>query len=99
DDKQEILGRYLHILEYSILAYLLVRTLIWNGPVNLYLLLTGFFTSTLYALSDEYHQMFVSGRRFETGDLMLDTLGSGIGLITFVSLARKIKLPDNQTDK
>ncbi len=86
DDKQEILGRYLHILEYAILAYLLVRALIWNGPINLYLLLTGFFTSTLYALSDEYHQMFVAGRRFETGDILLDALGVGMGILLFILL-------------
>jgi VanZ family protein len=99
DDKQEILGRYLHVAEYAILSLLLARTLVWKEPLNLVLLLAALAISVLFALGDEYHQVFVPGRRFETGDLMLDALGSGIGLLTFIPLARKNKLTDNQPDK
>ncbi|MDD2375972.1 MAG: VanZ family protein [Clostridia bacterium] len=40
----------------------------------------------LYALSDEIHQLFVSGRAFEIIDLVLDFIGSlvGLGLVKFV---------------
>lgn len=86
DEKQEVLGRYLHVLEYAILSFLLTRTLIWKSPLNLVLLLTTFFISALYALSDEYHQMFIPGRRFETGDILLDILGAGGGILFFILL-------------
>lgn len=35
---------------------------------------------TLYALSDETHQLFVSGRAFELIDLALDFVGSLVGI-------------------
>jgi len=99
DDKQEILGRYLHVAEYAILSLLLARALVWKDPLNLVLLLAALAISVLFALSDEYHQVFVPSRRFETGDLILDALGSGIGLLTFIFLARKNRLADIQPDK
>jgi len=89
DDQREVLGRYLHTAEYAVLAILLARTLIWKDRPNLVLLLAAFFLSVLYALSDEYHQMFVPGRRFETGDLLLDGLGSGLGILIFLLLYRR----------
>ncbi|NLN83344.1 MAG: VanZ family protein [Firmicutes bacterium] len=36
--------------------------------------------SSLYALSDEIHQIFVPGRAFEFSDLVLDIAGVGLGL-------------------
>lgn len=43
----------------------------------------------LYALSDEVHQLFVSGRAFELIDLTLDFIGSLIG-ICLVKLGRSL---------
>lgn len=44
---------------------------------------------SLYALSDEIHQLFVSGRAFELIDLTLDFIGSLIG-ICLVKLGRSL---------
>lgn len=89
DDEREVLGRYLHAAEYAFLALLLARTLIWKDAPNLILLLAAFSLSILYALSDEYHQLFVSGRRFETGDILLDTLGAVLGILVFLLLSSR----------
>lgn len=83
------MGRYLHAAEYAFLALLLARTLIWKDAPNLILLLAAFSLSILYALSDEYHQLFVSGRRFETGDILLDTLGAVLGILVFLLLSSR----------
>lgn len=37
--------------------------------------------SFLYACTDEFHQMFVSGRASEWLDVMIDTVGAIIGVI------------------
>ncbi len=89
DDKQEVLGRYLHVAEYAILSLLLVRALVWKKPLTLLMLLAVLSISLLFALSDEYHQVFVPGRRFETGDLILDVLGAGLGILFFLLLYRR----------
>ena len=87
DDEREVLGRYLHAAEYAVLAFLLARTLIWKDRPSLVLLLAAFFLSVLYALSDEYHQLFVPGRRFETGDILLDILGAILGILFFIQIS------------
>ncbi len=40
----------------------------------------------IYSVSDEVHQIFVPGRAFMIGDILLDTVGSLSGLIVFVYL-------------
>ena len=35
--------------------------------------------SSLYGVSDEYHQLFVPGRTFEVLDMIADTIGSVVG--------------------
>ena len=35
--------------------------------------------SSLYGVSDEYHQLFVPGRSFEVLDMIADTIGSVVG--------------------
>jgi VanZ family protein len=35
--------------------------------------------STLYGVSDEYHQLFVPGRTFDVFDIVADAIGSTVG--------------------
>ena len=44
----------------------------------------------VYALSDEIHQAFVPGRAFQVGDIFVDTVGSFIGIATFVFIVTMI---------
>lgn len=44
----------------------------------------------VYALSDETHQAFVPGRAFQTGDILVDTVGSFIGVITFIFIVTMV---------
>jgi VanZ family protein len=84
----ELIGSILHFFEYSLLAFLLARALVWRGTVTLQLLWTAFVLSAFYALSDEIHQVFVPGRTFQLLDLGLDFTGSLAGLWLYV-LVRK----------
>ena len=45
----------------------------------------------LYALSDEIHQLFVSGRAFELIDLTLDFVGSLVGICLVIFVERMFK--------
>lgn len=65
----------LGILAYSSFKYRNIRVVVYS-----------LLFCALYALSDEVHQLFVSGRAFEIIDLVFDFTGSlvGIGLFKLV---------------
>jgi VanZ family protein len=74
--------KMLHAGVYGVLAALWVRAFnslkTWSGRKRL-LLLTGVALSTLYGLSDEWHQSFVPARTADVFDLLADFVGSVIG--------------------
>jgi len=50
--------------------------------------------SSGYALLDELHQMFVPGRTFQIGDILVDCLGAALGILIMrliLHLAKRIK--------
>lgn len=70
-----------HLLEYAILAWLLLRA--WratgNRATRLYLYSLGM--ALLYALSDEYHQSFIPHRSPSPLDVSIDALGASSALV------------------
>lgn len=50
-----------------------VRDVSWRAVVVAILI------STLYGVSDEYHQLFVPGRSFDVFDMLADLIGSVVG--------------------
>ena len=69
-----------HIAAYAGLAVLTVRALAkglrnvtWGAALGAIII------STLYGVSDEYHQLFVPGRTFESLDIAADAIGSVVG--------------------
>ena len=49
----------------------------------------------IYACTDEFHQLFVMGRSCEIRDVLIDTLGSFVGILIYY----KIKLYINKRQK
>ena len=79
-----------HAFEYAVLSILLVFSLKSSGvkPNKTYLI--AIICCLLYAISDEVHQLFVSGRSAEIGDVIIDTGGAAIGII-LLEIATLIK--------
>lgn len=71
----------LHIIEYGVLAILLFYAI--NNYKN------SLFLSFFYALSDEFHQMFVVGRTATIRDTLFDFVGIILGLL-IVNILLKI---------
>ncbi len=78
-----------HWCMYFGLAFLVVRVFRLAGWKLRLLLVAWVAISALGAL-DELHQLFIPGRDCEFGDWVMDTLGSGCGLLvgTFVTRMR-----------
>lgn len=71
-----ILRKVAHFTEYSILAlFLLLATYTFTNK-RLYLFGIPFCLSFLYALSDEYHQSFISERIPQAKDIIVDSCGA-----------------------
>lgn len=71
-----------HVTEFAVLAVVIHRAWTQGGirpasPVLAWLL------SVAYALSDEYHQVYVPGRHGNPWDVAVDAFGAVIGLALF----------------
>lgn len=88
------LRKCMHLAIYFVLTILLVIAfnVSVKNKINIYI--ASFLFSTIYAISDEYHQAFVSGRFSSVKDLIIDMQGSLIGLFICIMISlifRKIK--------
>lgn len=63
-----------HVSEYALLTYTLYYGFKHTGTQ--YPILSTLLISFLYACSDEFHQLFISGRSGQWLDVLIDTCGS-----------------------
>jgi VanZ family protein len=90
------LGRKLtHLTEYCILTLLLYRSISPASPLRWRPCLAYFSVglASLYAIGDEYHQLFVPGRRAALLDWGIDLVGAGVA-----ALVVYICFPDFSTE-
>jgi VanZ family protein len=75
-----VLRKIAHTAEYALLGALLYRA-VRHAPA-------AFFVATVYAVTDEFHQTFVSGRHGSPVDWLIDTAGAAIGVAIAVRIWR-----------
>lgn len=73
-----IVRKCAHVSEFFILGILVIN-LISKYNVK-YSYLISFIVCVLYASSDEFHQLFVSGRSGQVTDVLIDLIGVVLGL-------------------
>lgn len=78
---KEDLGHFGHILEFALLGFTALRAIVWQQDLSSKLILVSAALSVVYAISDEFHQLFVPGRAFQVQDLLFDGLGILVGFI------------------
>jgi VanZ family protein len=83
-----IIRKLTHLTVFAILAVLFFKSI---RRVRFRYLLTWLFTS-LYALSDEWHQSFVPGRESSYKDVLLDSFGALL-ILSFIYFLKKRKKP------
>jgi len=80
-----------HLVEFGILSYLTARAFRFSGIRYLagrYGWITMIF-GLLYAISDEFHQLFVKGRYASVYDVVADFIGVLLGALLFANLLRR----------
>jgi VanZ family protein len=76
-----ILRKGAHVTEYAILGLLLLRAVGREGP--------AFLVGVAYAITDEVHQHFVSGRHASPIDVAIDSAGVLLGIAVARSQFRR----------
>jgi VanZ family protein len=81
-----IVRKTAHFIEYAILAATWVMHFItWKKGFRIAVGLSILITS-VYAATDEFHQIFVAGRSGQISDVLLDSCGAVVGAFLFLSL-------------
>ena len=80
-----------HFIEYAILGIFLSGTLAGSMKNRQTELVVSWMTGTIYAASDEFHQLFVAGRSGQILDVMLDSTGVLAGVFLAVILTALLR--------
>lgn len=86
--------KLLHLCVYGILGALFCRALNTTGPLSANkwrLIVCTVVLTTLYGLSDEWHQSFVPGRDASAGDLLADFAGALVGSAVGLALLLRFR--------
>lgn len=83
-DNQETLDKYEEPVRKSahFCIYLVLGLLVLNcfNIINKNTIIYSIIICLLYSISDEIHQMFINGRSGEIRDVIIDTVGSTLGI-------------------
>jgi VanZ family protein len=81
-----------HLAEYAILAILLWRAVRRGTNLRVKMstmFIAAWFMCGVFAVSDEFHQSFVTSRTASPHDVFVDIIGATIGLVSYLVLSRR----------
>lgn len=86
------IDKVFHLVEFTVLGVLLARALSYSLrrilPTSTWIV--AFAVAVLFGVSDEWHQSFVIGRHSSISDLIVDIIGSALGVgIVFLRVKRR----------
>ena len=81
-----ILRKGAHFSVYFFLGIFIFRALKVDWPFSLQTALIALVLSSIYAISDEVHQLFIPGRSGEVRDVLIDSLGALVGISFYMFL-------------
>ena len=84
-----IVRKSAHFFIYLILGLLVASLLKEYSLVNKRMMIYSFLICFLYAISDEIHQLFVNGRSGEIRDILIDSMGSLVGIVIYYLIRRR----------
>lgn len=91
-----IVRKLAHFFLYLVLGILVINALRFYKVKNIILL--SIMICMTYACSDEIHQLFVAGRIGDVKDVLIDTVGSIIGISIFKLIKGSVLSGNNKTN-
>ncbi|MBZ5200625.1 VanZ family protein [Planomicrobium chinense] len=83
DQFEHIVRKNAHFFIYLILGVLVIHALRESGVQSFRRICLAVGICVLYAMSDEFHQLFIAGRSGEVRDVMIDSSGAFVGIIFY----------------
>jgi VanZ family protein len=87
-DLDLVLRKLAHMVVFGLLAAACLRGLTFHGVTGRIAVVAAAGMATAYAISDEFHQTFVTGRSGSPIDVAIDMVGIGIGLAVLAANPR-----------
>jgi VanZ family protein len=84
-----IVRKAAHFTIYLVLGLLVSLVLIGKNLNMKQIIIYGVLICMAYSITDEIHQIFVSGRSGEIRDIIVDTCGSTVGILLNIRINRK----------
>ena len=85
-----------HFTLYLILGVLVLNALRYYKVKNIIIL--AILICITYACFDEIHQLFIQGRSGEVRDVLIDSIGSLIGIVLFKLVCKDVNYGNNKTN-
>lgn len=86
-----IVRKSAHLAVYFILSILMMNAFVVSGFNKFKAFSFTIILCSLYAVSDEVHQLFVPGRSGEVRDILIDSMGAMLGSVVYLTMS-KIKM-------
>ena len=78
-----------HFTEYMVLGILTMNLWKQYGKLNKKQLFVIILFCVFYAITDEFHQMFIENRSGNLWDMTIDSLGSLFGIVSYLLFSKK----------
>jgi len=78
--------KFAHFSAYFLLGVLTIYAVHIDRSPKKRTVLLSFFLTVSYAVSDELHQLFIPGRSGEVRDVLIDSLGSAVGMGLYITV-------------
>ncbi len=79
----ELIRKFAHMLEFTALSFSLYNGILATWEIKKAPLISLMLT-TICAVGDEIHQIFVPGRAFQLSDILVDSIGAVIGIVAYL---------------
>ena len=98
DQIENIIRKIAHFSLYALVGFLLMSLLITYNINEKNKIISTVTIGAIYAISDEFHQSFISGRSGQASDVFLDTLGVAVGglfILLIIKIVNRLKKNKN----
>lgn len=91
DKIEDVIRKIAHFSLYALVGLLLMALFSTYNINEKNKIISTIIIGAIYAISDEFHQSFISGRSGQVSDIFLDTLGATVGCLFILLIIKTVK--------
>lgn len=91
DKIEDVIRKIAHFSLYALVGFLLMALFSTYNINEKNKIISTIIIGAIYAISDEFHQSFISGRSGQVSDVFLDTLGVTVGGLFILLIIKTVK--------